>query len=283
MNLSGFISLIFICAFSSLGFASEPSSSDVAASVNGEVISADTIEFLLSSQINVTAGSPVNSDNNPQSEIKLKEEIRQNLIDSEIMAQVAIQAGIHKTKEFEIKKRLQINNLYAQLYLSQYRENLIINEKSIKERYHALSSKYQYNTSRIKVDNIETGVAALEALKNGVDFAGVANQYSVDAVKAPGGVLGNMSEGQLASELWHSLILLKENDFTPNLIKVRRYWYLLKLNAKTLIPKRSYKRMRTRLENDIRQENLIAHVEAIRKNAKVVLFDLNNVNTRVTP
>ena len=283
MNLSGFISLIFICAFSSLGFASEPSSSDVAASVNGEVISADTIEFLLSSQINVTAGSPVNSDNNPQSEIKLKEEIRQNLIDSEIMAQVAIQAGIHKTKEFEIKKRLQINNLYAQLYLSQYRENLIINEKSIKERYDALSSKYQYNTSRIKVDNIETGVAALEALKNGVDFAGVANQYSVDAVKAPGGVLGNMSEGQLASELWHSLILLKENDYTPNLIKVRRYWYLLKLNAKTLIPKRSYKRMRTRLENDIRQENLIAHVEAIRKNAKVVLFDLNNVNTRVTP
>ena len=283
MNLSGFISLIFICAFSSLGFASEPSSSDVAASVNGEVISADTIEFLLSSQINVTAGSPVNSDNNPQSEIKLKEEIRQNLIDSEIMAQVAIQAGIHKTKEFEIKKRLQINNLYAQLYLSQYRENLIINEKSIKERYHALPSKYQYNTSRIKVDNIETGVAALEALKNGVDFAGVANQYSVDAVKAPGGVLGNMSEGQLASELWHSLISLNENDYTPNLIKVRRYWYLLKLNAKTLIPKRSYKRMRTRLENDIRQENLIAHVEAIRKNAKVVLFDLNNVNTRVTP
>ncbi len=283
MNLSGFISLAFICVYSSLALASDLNESEVVASVNGKTISADTIELLVSSQKKITAGSPVNSGNSPQSEIQLKNKILQDLIESEIITQAAIQSGIHKTEEFEIKKRMQINNLYTQLYLTQYREKLIISEKSIKERYKALPSKYQYNTSRIKVDNIETGIEALGALKNGVNFSDAANQYSIDAYKAPGGTLGNMSEGQLASELWRSLITLNENEYTPNLIKIRKYWYLLKLNAKTLIPKRSYSRMRTRLENDIRQEGLIAHVKEIKKRAKVMLFDLPSLNTRVAP
>ncbi len=275
MKIFETILVVYLCTLASSVLATASQNKAGVASVNGKIISAETVGFLVNGQKKITKGSVINPDNNDQDENELKNKLLQGLIESEMIAQVAIDSGVQDLLEFKIKKRMQINNLLGQIYLTLFRENIIVNEQSIQKRYDELPAKYQYNSSRIKTAKIEAGQAALKALNSGMDFSTVANQYSIEANKKPGGKLGNMSEGQLPTKLWNSLLTLKEKGYTPELIKIRKYWYLLKLNSKTLIPKKSYQRMRARLENDIRQEQLISHVEAIRKNSTIVLPSSN--------
>lgn len=283
MKIASIILSVFLCAHTLSVVADESQSKAMAASVNGKVISSETIDFLLNRQKKITKGSVINPDNHYQDDNELKTHLLQGLIESEMIAQVAMESGVQELQEFKIKKSMQVNNLLGQIYLTNFRENLLISEQAIRTRYEEVPDKYQYNTSRIKVASIETGQAALSALNSGTAFSEVANQYSIESNKKPGGKLGNMSEGQLPTKLWHSLLALEENGYTSELVKVRKYWYLLKLNSKKMIPKKSYQRMRTRLENDIRQEQLIAHVEAIRQSAKVVLPDSNDQYTQGEP
>lgn len=264
--------LLFMCVSCSILQASD----NFLVSVNGELINHDTVMYLVNEKQNHKGGNPLNPDGHTFSYQQDKQQVINNLIESEILAQAAIQSDVQTTQEFKVKQRMQSNTLLAQIYLTNYRAQLKIEEQAIQARYDAMPIKYKYLMSRIKVDNIAAGKAALNELKSGQLFSVVADKYSLEANKKPGGLLGNMTQGQLPETLWNALQNLKENQYSHQLIKSRKHWYLLYLFDKEVISKKSYDRMRGRLENDLRQESLLKHVESLRLEAKIVRRDIKS-------
>lgn len=264
--------LLFMCVPYSILHASDA----FQASVNGKPINHDTVMYLVHEKQKLNGGNPLNPDGHTFSYQQDKQQVINDLIESEILAQAAIQFGVQSTQEFKVKQRMQSNTLLAQIYLTNYRAQLKIEEQTIQARYQAMPLKHQYLMSRIKVDNIEAGKAALNALNRGQLFSDVADKYSLEANKKPGGLLGNMTQGQLPEVLWNALQNLKESQYSHQLIKSRKYWYLLYLTKKEVLPKKSYDRMRGRLENDLRQESLLKHVETLRMQAKIVRPKIEN-------
>lgn len=84
-----------------------------------------------------------------------------------------------------------------------------------------------YNASHILVEDIETALEVISKLDKGIDFAYLAQQYSVDVTSNKGGYLGNFYEGEMVEEFETAVSFLDINEYTNSPVKIEYGYHII--------------------------------------------------------
>lgn len=158
------------------------------------------------------------------------------LIELRLVADAARAANVAETASF----KRQLAFFEAQTLRTIFMEGKVaerVTDEAVRKAYDDQAAKIppveQYRASHILLANLQEGNDAIDALKNGRDFAELAKERSKDtASRDKGGDLGFMTSGQIIEEIDAAAALLKPGEFTMSPIKSAFGFHVIKLEER---------------------------------------------------
>ena len=192
--------------------------------VNGKAIS----QALFEDYVKAVAGKP-SSELSPED----REQIKENLVRIELIAQQAEKDGL--TKDPEIATRLELSRLtlLQQASAQKYLKERTPSEAELRAEFEsqlASSPLVEYHARHILVSSAENAQKVIEQLNGGADFAKLAKTLSGDkASAAKGGDLDWFSPGTMVKPFAAAVATLKPNEYTKTPVQTQFGWHVIQL------------------------------------------------------
>ena len=174
------------------------------------------------------------------------------LVDMELLAEAAKEAGLDKTEAFEhrlgfLKKRA-LRNAYVEANVINAVSDSEI-EAAYQEEIKSFKPAEEVRARHILVASQDDAVAIIKELDSGTDFAALAREKSTGPSGPNGGDLGYFGKGQMVPEFEQAAFALEKGAHSAEPIRSQFGWHVIKLEDRreTSPPERS------ELEPKIRQ------------------------------
>lgn len=254
------LTLVSVYAFSGVVLAQD------VASVNGVAIP--------DSQFNQALTQALNQGQKDSPE--LRNAIKEELINREILAQAATKAGLEKSPEAK-QAWVQIRqNFLIDLYLVDYSRKNPVTDAQVKAEYdrdlaqlQQAGVKEQYKVSLITVTTQSEAETISSQLKKGASFDKLVNEKSIDPTKAQGGVVGWVVLTQLTPEIGAAVAKLNKGGFTAPM-QTPSGWNIVKLDDKRPFKVPAFNDVQDQLRQQLIQRQRIELINKLRSEAKVV-------------
>jgi len=202
--------------------------SGAVATVNGEPISAVMYEQ------NLRANLAQGVKDTPQ----LRQTVKEELINRELLAQYAEKVGIDKTPEAKLQLKQVRENLLVEMLLAAYLQQNPITEEEVRADYNRQLSllgqtgnSTQYKISVIVVSSENEAKEIVSRLNRGVSFAALARERSIDNSKANGGLIGWVLPNQVNPTLAEVMVKMNKGAFAGP-IATGEGWNIIKVDEK---------------------------------------------------
>lgn len=204
-----------------------------------------------------------------------QQRVLQFLIDLKLMGEAARDADLHKSLEY-IRK---ISYLSEQTLNHQYfLKNVLakIDDVALRNFYNQEMNKIVPSTEthirHILFDDEDSGNLVLGLLEDGGDFIQLAEDYSVGPSKTQGGDLGYFPDGEMEPEFLEVIKLLKVGDYSPNLIKTKFGYHIIRLEDIRQKPLPTFEKVKSSLYGILVQEISDQLSADLRRDAQIELF-----------
>ncbi|CAN1527750.1 SurA Parvulin-like peptidyl-prolyl isomerase [Burkholderiaceae bacterium] len=239
------------------------------ASVNSAPITQATFDANLKSAI----------DRGAKDSPELRQAIKEELINRELLAQEAKKEGLEKSTEFMMQVDQFEQNLLLQLYLDEYFKKNPITDEQLKTEYERqkkllgdTGGEVQYRFSQIISSKESESLVLLSRLQKGDSFTQLARDFSADAAgKKEGGSVGWVNSQQINPQILQALRLLNKNEFSKKPIQIGNAWVIVRLDDKRAAKIPSFEEAKNQLRQAIVQQYLLETVKRLRQNAKIVM------------
>lgn len=209
---------------------------------------------------------------------ELRQAIKEDLINKELIAQEATKLGLAKEIDFPDQVTQLKQNLLLQAYLEDHFKKAPITDAQLREEYDRQrklmgegNSSYQYRMSQIVVSNETDATDLIRRVQKGELFGKLAQEYSIDSgSKAQGGALGWVMPGQVIPAVGSVLPSMSKGSVTASPIQTSAGWVILKLDDKRPFKIPSFEEAKPQLRQAIVQQYLAEVVKVLRANARVV-------------
>jgi peptidyl-prolyl cis-trans isomerase C len=196
------------------------------ATVNGSAITQGLLN------LNIRALTAQGQKDTPE----LRQAIKEDLINKELIAQEATKLGLAKEIDFPDQITQLKQNLLLQVYLEDHFKRDPITDAKMREEYERQrklmgegSSSTQYRLSQILVANETDAIDLIRRIQKGELFGKLAQEYSIDAgTKSQGGSLGWVLPGQVIPAVANAIPNLSKGGITLNPIQTQSGWVILK-------------------------------------------------------
>lgn len=236
------------------------------ASVNGIVIPDSQFNQLLSGALNQ------GQKDSPE----LRNGIKDELINREILAQAAQKDGLDKSPEAKQAWNQIRQNFLMELYLLDYSKKNPITDAQIKAQYDkdvtqlkAAGASQQFKVSLITVATQADAIAVIAQIKKGDSFEKVAREKSTDPSKAQGGVVGWVLPSQLNKEISGAVTNLSKGGYTTTPIQTQSGWNLVKVDDKREFKVPTLSEAQNQVRQQLLQQQRIELLTKLRKEARV--------------
>ncbi len=202
------------------------------------------------------------------------EQLRDALVNAEVMAQEAARLGLDKPIGVQAAMELNRKELLGRALIDNYINKNPITEERIKAEYERLKAKSkatEYRARHILVDDEKTAkdlIAQLDG-KKPAKFEDLAKKHSKDSSSANGGDLGWMTPGNLVPEFAEAMTKLAKGDYTKTPVKSKFGWHVIKLENSRPIPFPEYDKVKSRVANQLAQDDVSKYVSDLRAAAKI--------------
>ncbi len=234
-----------------------------AAIVNGKEIPASQVDQFV--RMMTEQGAP----DTPQ----LREQIREELINREVMVQAAEKAGIADKPDVRMELELARQNVLIRGLFNHFLENNAISEKQLQAEYDKLkaaSQQLEYKAHHILVKEEQEAKDIITRLEKGEDFAKLAKEHSQDPGSGPrGGDLGWASADSYVQPFGEALSKLKKGETTKEPVQSSFGWHVIRLEDTRQASFPPLEQVKAQLEEMLRQHALAKYQEELRKSAKV--------------
>ena len=267
---------------SSLAWSANPKKGDKSNSVDPQDSKAD-LEFVASAgNYAITKNAYEESlraalANGQKDTPELRRAVKEELINRALIAQAAEAEGLAEAPEFKDKLAQARQNLLVQAYIEEFFRKEPITEEELRNEYERQKKLLgegggatQYQVSQIVVANESEAILLISRLEKGESFSGLARQYSIDASKKDGGMVGWVSPGQLPKALADQIVSYGKGDFTKTPIQVQTGWLIVKVDDKRSGKILSYDSVRKELSKSLSQQYIGEIIRRLRATAKVV-------------
>lgn len=280
MHMKRFLSATFLAlvSLSYINVASAQTKIDYefVATVNGVAITQGLLN------LNIRALTNQGQRDTPE----LRQAIKEDLINKELIAQEATKQGLAKEIDFPDQITQFKQNLLLQAFLEDHFKKNPISDAKLREEYDRQrklmgdgSSNVQYRLSQIVVSNETDAIDLIRRIQKGELFGKLAQEYSIDTnSKAQGGSLGWLMAGQVIPAVGNALPSMAKGSITAKPIQTPVGWVILKLDDKRNFKIPSFEESQPQLKQALVQQYLGEAVKSLRANARIVQWGLLRVS-----
>jgi peptidyl-prolyl cis-trans isomerase C len=233
--------------------------------VNGTALSNDLFEDYVKAVTNGKASSDLSQGD--------RDQIKENLVRMELIAQQAEKDGL--TKDPEIASRLELSriNVLQQASAQKYLKEHAPTEAELRAEFEAQiasSPLVEYHARHILVSSEDVAQKVIEQLKGGADFATLAKRLSSDKGSAvKGGDLDWFSPNDMVKPFGDALALLKNGEFTKTPVQTQFGWHVIQLLGTRDRTPPSFESVQDRLKQIVVGKRFKASSDEMLKTAKI--------------
>jgi peptidyl-prolyl cis-trans isomerase C len=233
--------------------------------VNGTALSNDLYEDYVKAVTNGKASSDLSQED--------RDQIKENLVRMELIAQQAEKDGL--TKDPEIASRLELSriNVLQQAAAQKYLKEHTPTEAELRAEFEAQiasSPLVEYHARHILVSSEDVAQKVIEQLKGGADFATLAKRLSSDKGSAvKGGDLDWFSPNDMVKPFGDALALLKNGEFTKTPVQTQFGWHVIQLLGTRDRTPPSFESVQDRLKQIVVSKRFKATSDEMLKTAKI--------------
>ena len=255
------ISLVLL---SQVVFAGPKANPDAAATVNGVVIPNALIERSIS--LNVQQGKQDTSE--------LRQLIKEEFINREVLAQQAVKLGLDKTPEGQAAFAEMKRNFMVDLFLADYDKRHPISDSALRAEYDRQiaaigDSAYEYRVSHIVTKTESDARNLMARIKKGESFAKVAKEGSIDPSAKEGGALGWLLPNQIVPAIANVVVNLTEGGMVAAPIETPGGWQVVRLEEKRQFKAPKFDDVIPQLRAGLQQQQRLEAIKKLRESAKV--------------
>ena len=236
------------------------------ASVNGVAIP----EALLTQ--NVNANIAQGQKDSPE----LRQVIKEELINREVLAQESARLGLDKTPDAQAQWAQVRQTFLVELLLNDLMKRQPISDAEVKAEFErqmsSMSDAQQYKIGLIVVPTEETAKLVLARLRKGENFAKVAAEVSIDPSKKDGGSVGWVLPGQILPAISNVMVNLSKGSLVAAPIQTSAGWNIIKLEDKRPFKAPTLDEAKNEIRQLLTQKQRFEYVQKLRDAAKVTQY-----------
>lgn len=186
--------------------------------------------------------------------------------------------SVEQDEEVQQKIEMAREQIIRAAYLEQQVEKKMT-DKRLKQAYDEFLKEQpdvqEAKAAHILVEDEATANEILAKLKDGGDFAALAQEYSIDNTSDNGGDLGYFAKADVVPEFAEAAFALKEGATTQEPVQTQFGYHVIKLEEKRQRPKPTFEEAKQFLQNDVQRKLLEEMMGDWRDAAKVEKYDIN--------
>jgi peptidyl-prolyl cis-trans isomerase C len=242
--------------------APAPAPASKGATVNGVAIPASRIDSIVKSQ--AARGVP----DSPQ----LRNEVREQLIVREIIAQEATRKGLGKNPDVQAQLDLARQQVLWNAYIADFVKANPVPDTTLKAEYEKLKGARgdkEYKTRHILVEKEDEAKAVIADLKKGRKFEELAKQSKDPGSKDRGGDLDWNSPAGYVKPFGDALVKLEKGKYTETPVQTQFGWHVILVEdvRQTKFP--SFDEIKPQLTERMQEQSFSRSVSDLRAKAKV--------------
>ncbi|MGH9958506.1 MAG: peptidylprolyl isomerase [Pyrinomonadaceae bacterium] len=244
----------------------EPKAETVAAvaKVNGKDIPQARVDFFVKQ---LTAQGQADSP-------ELRQNVREELINREIVSQEAVNKGLDKNPDFAAQMDVARQNLLVGAYLKQYAEANPVKEEELKAEYEKIKAQQvptkEYLARHILVEKEAEAKTIIAQLKKGANFNELAIEKSKDpGSKIKGGELSWAPATNYVKPFADALAALEKGEYTTAPVQSEFGWHVIKLEDERTSEALPYEEVKQLIQQRLQKQQLEKLLADLRAKAKV--------------
>jgi len=199
--------------------------------------------------------------------------VMDRLIDQELAARAGAAAGLEEDPEVQARLAEVRANILAGAYLRKVAAEAT-DEPALRRRYEAVAKAgvKQVHARHILLQTEAEAQDAIQALKDGADFAELAEVRSVGPSAKSGGDLGYFKKEQMVKPFADAAFALEKGAITETPVQTQFGWHVIKVeDIKSDAPPPFYE-MQEELRQQAATEAMIGALDGLRESAKIERF-----------
>jgi len=239
-----------------------PAAASKAATVNGVTIPAARIDSIVKSQ--AARGVP----DSPQ----LRNEVREQLIVREIIAQEATKKGLAKNVDVQAQLELARQQVLWNAYIADFIKANPIPDAQLKAEYDKLRSTRgdrEYKTRHILLEKEDEAKAVIAELKKGRKFEELAKQSKDPGSKDRGGDLDWNSPAGYVKPFGDAMVKLEKGKYTEVPVQTQFGWHVILVEDVRQAKFPSFDEIKPQLTERLQEQAFSRSVTDLRAKAKV--------------
>lgn len=203
------------------------------------------------------------------------EQVRNFLIDNELMAQEAIRRGLDKDPEIKALLELQRKDILGKAMVEDFVKAHPVSEERAKAEYEQIkamnSDVQEYLPQHILVpeEKLAKEIIAKLGGKKPAKFEDLAKKYSKDSSAKTGGDLGWLAANNVVPEFAAAMVALNKGELGKNPVKTQFGWHVIKLKDSRKIDFPEYDKVKNRIVGQLAQQDIRKYLSELRATAKI--------------
>lgn len=198
----------------------------------------------------------------------------QFVIENELMAKAATQAGLESGPTFEDRLKYHRRRTLRDAYFDKS-VRTAISEDEVKKVYDAkvagMKPEEEIHARHILVATEAEAKEIAERLKKGDDFATVAKEKSKDP-SAEGGDLGFFTRGQMLKSFEDAAFALEEGQISEP-VQTQFGWHIIKVEEKRTRPLPTFDQVKDQITTQLTQQKAKDTIRGLHDSAKIEIVD----------
>ena len=204
---------------------------------------------------------------------EMRDAIKQELINREIVAQEAVKKGLDKRADVVTQIDLQRQAVLINAYLQDYLKAHPINDDDVKKEYErvkATAGAREYKVRHILVENEEEAKQIIAQLKKGASFEKLAGEKSKDqGSKDRGGDLDWATPARYVPAFGEAITKLKKGQLTDAPVQTQFGWHVIRVDDERPSKFPAYDEVKPQIEQQLRQQAVNKAFTDLRAKAKI--------------
>ncbi len=263
-RLSNFWVVLLIVGLASPLASAQTKPASAVASVNGVAIPQALLDQNV--RVNIAQGQ--------RDTPELRQAIRDELVNREVLAQESARLGLDKTADAQAEWAQVRQTFMVEILLNDYARRNPITEDALKAEFDrqiaAMKDEQQYRVSLIVTAREPEAKAILARLKKGEAFAKLASELSIDPSKKNAGEVGWVVAAQILPAISNVMVNLTKGSLSVAPIQTPAGWNIIKLEDKRAFVAPSYDLAKNDIRQMLLQKQRFDYVKTLRDKAKVV-------------
>ena len=203
---------------------------------------------------------------------QLREMVKQELINREILIQEADKLGLSNTPEVKNQVEIARQSIAIRALVQDYLKKNPVKDSDIQaeyDKFKAQAGDKEYHARHILVDKEDDAKAIITKLKGGAKFEELAKQSKDPGSANNGGDLDWASPASFVKPFSDAMVALHKGQITETPVKTQYGYHVIKLEDVRAAKIPSLEEVKPQIAESLQQKKLQAFQEDLRKKAKI--------------